>query len=345
MIGTALVMIVAGVLLSAFFSGTETGLYRATRLRLLLDALSGNWIARGLLWLANHPPLFVSTTLIGNNLANNLVSMGVVVVSQTVTSHEGHLAEFIGTLLMTPVLFVYGELVPKNLFLAAPNRLLRVVGVPLLGFTVLFAPVSVVVWALDRLLQRLLKRSPEQVRSTLARREWVRVLEEGHEAGILHPTQRALAQGLFTVGGQPVGRSATPPGHFPRARSTMTKQEILGLAHRYHVAIVPIEKVDPSTPDLRSRPGTPEPREFIGYVRVIDLVVSNSPEVSPIMPLLKINDTATRLAAVMAMQSAQEEVALVVNAQRQTVGIVTADQLREPLFRASRVITSGSPAS
>jgi CBS domain containing-hemolysin-like protein len=340
MIGTALVMIVVGVLLSAFFSGSETGLYRATRLRLLLDALSGNWIARGLLWLANHPSLFVSTTLIGNNLASNLVSLGVVVVAQAITSEEGHLAEFMGTLFMTPVLFVYGELVPKNLFLAAPNRLLRAVGVPLLGFTVLFAPVSVVVWGLDRLLQRLLKRSPEQVRSTLARREWGRLLEEGHEAGILHPTQRDLAQGLFTVGAQPVGRFATPPGHFPRARSTMTKQEILGLAHRYRVAFVPIEKADSqpdaSKTDLRARRGTPEPREFIGYVRVIDLAVNDSPEVSPVLPLLKINDTATRLAAVMAMQSAQEEMALVVNAQGQTVGIVTADQLREPLFRAAQ---------
>lgn len=340
MIGFSLFMIVAGVLLSAFFSGAETGLYRATRLRLVLDALSGHRIARGLLWLANHPSWFVSTTLIGNALASNLVSLGVVVVAQSMTSHEGHLAEFVGTLILTPVLFVYGELVPKNLFLAAPNRLLRFVGAPLLGFTVLFAPISVVVWGLDRLIQRLFRRSPEQVRSTLARREWGRVLEEGHEAGILHPVQRALAQGLFTVGGQPVGRSATSPGHFPRARSTMTKHDILGLAQRYHVAIVPIEKTaaptDDSKPDGRRRLGDPEMREFVGYVRVVDLAVSESLDVSPIHPLLKINDTATRLAAVMALQSAQEEVAVVVNAQGQTVGIVTADQLREPLFRAGQ---------
>ena len=70
---TCLSLFVVGMLLSAFFSGAETGFYRVTRVRLVLDAMGGDWIASRLLSLTNNPTLFVATTLIGNNLANYLI--------------------------------------------------------------------------------------------------------------------------------------------------------------------------------------------------------------------------------------------------------------------------------
>ena len=68
----------AGLALSAFFSGAETGFYRVQRLRLVLDGMSGNWLASGLLALANRPSLYVATTLIGNNVANYMTSLAIV---------------------------------------------------------------------------------------------------------------------------------------------------------------------------------------------------------------------------------------------------------------------------
>ena len=62
---TALVLLLVGISLSAFFSGTETGFYRVTRVRLVLDTLDGDLISRCLLWFTNNPTLFVATVLIG----------------------------------------------------------------------------------------------------------------------------------------------------------------------------------------------------------------------------------------------------------------------------------------
>ena len=78
MIGFAIVLLIAGVGLSAFFSGSETGFYRASRVRIVMDAMDGNWSSKFLLWLTNRPALFVATALIGNNLANYMTSMAVV---------------------------------------------------------------------------------------------------------------------------------------------------------------------------------------------------------------------------------------------------------------------------
>jgi len=255
MIWWAAIIGLLGLALSSLFSGSETGFYRATRLRLVLDSIAGDWVSRGLLWLVNRPALFVATALVGNNLANYLVSLGVVICAQQLFGGEDHAAELIAPLVLAPLLFVYGELLPKNLFLQAPNRLLRRVGPVLLGFTVLFLPLSGLLWGLNRLLAALIAEPPERVRRRVARRELRRAVAEGHEAGILRAVQVALAEGVLGLASQPVARRITPLAELPRARADMTRQQVLTLARRYRVPLVCVESA--------SRPG-----ELIGYVRV-----------------------------------------------------------------------------
>ena len=312
-----------GLFLSAFFSGSETGFYRATRLRLLLDALGGDRLARCLHWLTNHPSWFVATTLVGNNSANYLTSLAIVMGTQALVGGHDHTAELIAPLILAPVLFVYGELLPKHLFLQAPNRLLRRSGPLFLCFVVLFFPFSMLLWALNKLLERLMGEAPEQVRLTLARRELRGVMEEGHEAGILHPAQRGLAQGIFAVANRPIVEFTTPLEHLPRARSDMSRQEVLRVASRFCIPVVPVES--------RETVG-----ELVGYFRVIDLELRGTEEDSPLRRLMDIPTDTSHVAALTRMQSAGESLARVVDHQGQTVGIVTADRLREPLFRAAR---------
>ena len=318
----ALILAIVGLLLSAFFSGSETGFYRATRVRLVLDALGGDPVARGLVWLTNRPLLFVATTLIGNNLANYLTSLAIVIAVVGCLG-DAPAAELIAPLALAPVLFIYGELLPKSLFLQAPNRLLRRGGPLLLGFVVLFLPVSLVLTGLNRLLALFVGKSSEQVRLTLARHELQGILEEGHEAGILYPVQRSLARGIFAVAKDPVARFVTPSQRLPRARSDMAKAEVLRMAERYRIAVIPVERADRSG-------------ELIGYLRVIDLGLSASDELGPLRPLMEIPEETSHIAALMQMQSAGESLARVVGSGGETLGSVTADRLREPPFRGPR---------
>jgi CBS domain containing-hemolysin-like protein len=319
---TALMLLLAlvGLLLSALFSGAETGFYRATRLRLVLDAIGGDTVARGLLYLTNHPALFVASTLVGNSLANYLVSLAAVVILQTMLPGQAAGVQWVAPLLLAPVLLVYGELLPKYMFLQAPNRLLRRGGPLLLLFVVLLLPISAWLWGLSRLLARLMHAPPEPVRVILARRELRRVLEEGHEAGILHPAQRSLAQGIFAVASQPVGQFLVPPGALPRAQAGMNKQAVLALAEQHRAPVIPVESPAPAG-------------ELIGYVRVIDLKLSAGQELRPLRPLLEIRESSTHLAALMRLESANESLARVVGARGETIGLVTTERLREPLLK------------
>ena len=88
----ALGLFVVGMLLSALFSGSETGFYRVSRVRLLIDALSGDRTAKWLLWASNNPAAFVATALVGNNVANYLTSRAIVTRVLVSSSHNTFLA-------------------------------------------------------------------------------------------------------------------------------------------------------------------------------------------------------------------------------------------------------------
>jgi CBS domain containing-hemolysin-like protein len=306
-----------GILLSAFFSGAETGFYRATRLRMVLDAMAGDRVARGLLFLTNHPALFVATALVGNSVASYMISAATVIAIDRLALPAPQAAEIIASIILAPIVLIYGELLPKNLYLQAPNRLLRSGGGLFLIFVVLFFPLAGLLWVLGRFLARMTGTSREPVRLVLAQRELRQILSEGHEAGILHPAQQFLAHGILAVARKPLRQFISPPGQIVQVRAATDKQAVLRLAERSHAAAMPVA-------DSAGR--------LIGYVRVIDLGLHTGDDLAPIRPLPVLPEDTSHLAALMRLESSGDSLAHVINARGETLGMVTLDRLREPLF-------------
>ena len=71
-LAASFMLFLAGMQLSAFFSGSETGFYRVSRLQLTLQKQQGDPVARRLIDFVHRPERFVATTLVGNNVANYL---------------------------------------------------------------------------------------------------------------------------------------------------------------------------------------------------------------------------------------------------------------------------------
>jgi magnesium and cobalt exporter, CNNM family len=313
------ILLVLGVALSAFFSGAETGFYRVTRMRLLIEALYGNRRARWLLWATNHPSVFVSTSLVGNNLANYVLSLAVVIGVQRLAGGDNPAFEVLAMIVLAPIVFIYGELLPKNLFFDAPNRMLMRYSPAFLATAVLFAPVTLVLWLLNRFLQALVRRAPQEIRLVLARRELADLLEEGHEAGLLHPSQQALVQGTFSLAGQPVRQFAMPAGRLSRITDSTSKEDILRLARRQKRSMIPVE-------ESRGK------RRLLGYVRVIDLVLHDGDELPPLHPLVALKENDSYMSALMRLLAADSELGHVVDEQGKSVGFVSVQQLTDLLM-------------
>lgn len=312
----AIVLFTIGLALSAFFSGSETGMYRVSRIRLVLDALSGSLASRGLVWLLNNPAIFIATALVGNNLANYLTSLATVLAVQAALS-GGAATELLGTILMTPVIFVLGELLPKYLFYNAPYRLLRRVRPLLLVFTVAFLPISLLLGLLGRGLQRLTGETPFRVQLEMARRELEQVLREGQEAGILAGGQRTLAQNVFQVGNQPAVRFGMPLGRLPTIPAPAEPEAAKAAARRHGHPIV-----------LVQRDGMIE-----GFLLYSDLVTAED-QPPQVMPVVHAQAVDKHLAVLMRLYEAGSHVALLADRDGRTRNVVTRRQLLQPLIAA-----------
>ena len=306
-----------GLLLSAFFSGCETGLYRVPRLRLVIDSLSGNWWARVLLSLTNRPSLFVATTLVGNNVANYFAGFSIVLLAQQLLG-DAPTVELLAPIVLSPLVFVYGELLPKNLFFQAPYGLLTRLAPVFLVFTVIFFPLSLVLWSLGRVLEMFLGQSPTKARLSLARREVDQVLKESQDVGLLRPAQRSLAQNLFSVASKEASEFSIPTQRLPGIRMGSSRQDALRYASRNRLTALPV---------IGDRD-----REPIGYVRTIDLFLQESATVDDVRPLISILESELHSGALIHLQSEKEALAKVVNQEGETTGFVAVNDLVGPLL-------------
>ena len=317
----ALALFVGALLMNAFFSGTETGFFRMTRLRLVMEAMGGDRISRIMLWFANQPSVFVATALVGNNLANDLTSYSVVMATEHLFPDGGTLSSVLPPLIVAPFMFICGDLLPKNLFFNAPNRLMRRCAPALVGSAILFAPVTFVLWLLSLLLQLFSSEKPEELRLSLARRELNEMLVEGHEAGILRPVQRTLAQSMLDIAGRPVKNFASPTGRVVRVTTTMSRSDMLRMAQRHRRSLLPIE--DPQ-----------DRRRLVGFVRTIDLMLGDATTAPTPEPLVELAENETFLSALGKLGVAHDALGHVVNAAGKTVGFVTGRELRLALLQS-----------
>jgi len=320
MIFFAVFLLIVGVFLSAFFSGSETGFYRASRVRLVIRNLEGDSISRYLLMLVNNPGLFVATTLIGNNVANYITSLSIVLIT-TLLWHS-NLAEMLAPVMIAPLLFVYGELMPKSLFFQAPNALIRLAAPLFLFFTILFMPASLLLWATSKLLGKLLGQAPERVRLTLARREVQEVIDEGIEAGIISKTQRDLGQNFSLVASQPISEFCTPISKAYTLPSTTDAATLRKLAAKREL------------PDVAIYQGGK--LNVTGYVRVVETLLDEDGELN-VLPIPAMSEKEVFGEALLQMQTKHQTMVRVVGAYDRTVGLLSIDQLTDPLLKGTLV--------
>ena len=309
------------IFLMAFFAGAETGFYRVTRLRLVLDARDGDLISRGLLWLTNNPTLFVATALIGCGIANYGISLSVVLATRQIFGGDSHAAELIDAVVLTPFVFVYAEQLPKSLYYYAPNFLLRRTGVLFLLFTGLFLPVSLLLWLMGRAIEWLVNESPELVHLRVARKELSQLLAEGHEAGLLRPAQRRLADSLLEMAGKEIGGLGIPSARVVTIPLGTPRQEVIRLARRQD-----------STTMIVTPPGS---SDWIGYVRVIDLRLAPEGNVDTFLPLPRMAATERYISALNQMRSAHAMVGCVVDMAGRPQELLTLEELTDRLLRGA----------
>ena len=161
---STIISIVAILLLSGFFSGMEIAFVSSSKLRFEMDRKEQGFSSRLIDTFYRHPNSFISTLLVGNNIA--LVVYGILMARIVSTAiliplglHRPYgdcpneaLCLFIQTILATIIVLVTGEFLPKTLFSINPNRMMRIFALPAYIFYILLWPISKLTSSLGKLL-------------------------------------------------------------------------------------------------------------------------------------------------------------------------------------------------
>ena len=150
--------ILVAMVFSAFFSGMEIAFISSNRMQAEVDKDKAGFAARPLSVFYRHPNNFVSTMLVGNNIA--LVVYGILIAKFfDNTIFRGFDAAFTvpaDTILSTLIVLFTGEFLPKTFFKSNPNRLLTVFAFPAFICYILLWPISRFSTFLSKLLLRIL---------------------------------------------------------------------------------------------------------------------------------------------------------------------------------------------
>lgn len=321
----ACLLFAVGLRLSAFFSGSETGFYRASFLRLNIDAQAGDTIAQRLLWFARNPSAFVATTLVGNNVANYLTTLAIGLGTLALFPGNAEWMEILGTLIVAPLVFIGGELLPKNLYYRAPLHFLRRDANRLVGFYYLFLAISFPLIGISKIFEKLGKSQEQQTGLVLGRNRLVQVLNQGHREGILAEVQTRLIRGVMNAAGQSVGSSTTPSDRVLGVDESATRQDLLNFARQYGITVVPVRRVD-------------DPHGWFGYVRVLDLSVSRKSVSSLIVSMPQFPVNRGKLECLLHLRETDRDCGVVTDGAT-IVGVVSAHGLMEQLLRLPTVLS------
>ncbi len=313
-------MLLVGMALSFLYSGLETGCYVVNKIRLDLRADSGNRSARRLLAIHRRPGRALIVLLVGNNLANYLASAGMVVI----LTYRGCLhADWYSVAILTPVIFIFCELLPKNLFhrhgetlvyafsgfLEFSRRVFSAAG--------LMGMIRGLMWSVMKLAGR---RWGSQEMPLLHSRHVTGILAEGRASGALTHTQSAIAERIVNISRVRMHDVMVPLAGAVLVEESASVEQVRELL-RLH-----------EHPRFGVYSG--ERNNIVGVLNAYDVLLDDAPDVSVaahIGPPLTLGEHLGVIEALIRMQQRREVMGLVVSQAGGYVGLVTIKDLVEEI--------------
>ena len=311
-----LVGIILGIGLAGFFSGSETALISCNRWRIRNQAHQGK---RGALLIdrfLQRPGRILSTTLVGTNLS--VISASVLTTGFLSRYLQGEVS-LLSTLLLTPVLLLWGEIIPKSLFYTHSDRWVPSLSRPLWWAYVLFFPLAYLSSNLAWLLLRIIGLRRRSHPSLVGQDELLALSKEMVEVGKWSQEKNLMIERVFRFGQIPVKKIMVPLRDVCAADIRAPLREITDLVQKKGFSKVPIYR------------GSIE--NIIGIVSV-DQLLSAHPS-TPLRKLVKSTEFIPESKSVknlfLSFQKRGENFAVVVDEYGGVTGVVTFEDVIEEI--------------
>lgn len=235
--------ILALIMLSAFFSGSETALTAASRGKLRAAADKGNAGALRALGITEDNERLIGSVLLGNNLVNILATA---LATSIFTQAFGEGGVVYATLVMTLLVLIFAEVLPKTYAITNPETAAARVSAPIALVVRLFAPVVSAVRVLVRALLRIVGVRTDPDSQILAVREEIAgALQLGHSEGVVEKEDRDRILGALDLSERTVEEIMLHRSKIEMIDANARPQEILEQCLESSHTRLPVFRDDP----------------------------------------------------------------------------------------------------
>ena len=305
----------ACLVLSAYFSATETAFSSANSTRLKTLAEKGSKKAKLACELLEHYDKLLSTILIGNNIVNILMaSIGTVLFVR----HYGDAGATISTVVVTVVVLVFGEISPKSVAKDCAERFAMFSAPILQVFLFVLTPLNFLFSLWKKLLAKVFRLNGE---SKMSQEELLMLVDEVQQDGSIDKNEGELLKNAIDFSEQQAQDILIHRVDLAALPITASKEEVAALftETKYSRLLIYQDSIDHIL-------GTVHQKDFY-----VGCGITEKPLPEIIVPPLFVleNEPISRL--LKTLQKAKTHVAVVVDEYGGTCGIVTMEDILEEL--------------
>lgn len=312
------IAIIALIIMSAFFSCTETAYSCSSRIKLRTLASNGDKRAKKVLDLAEtNYDRFLSSVLIGNNIVNLSASTLATIFFASLIENEGTSA-LVSTAAITVAVLIFGEITPKFIAKTYPEKFAAAFYPIIKFFYYLFTPLNLIFGGWKWLLSKIFRFKNANV---VTEDEIMTIVEEAEEDGTLKTEETKLIRSVIEFDDLEVGDILVPRVNIVAADIESSMDDIRKIFDKEGYSRIPVYKDSVDTII-----GTIHEKDFFNaYLRGkkgIDGIMQNAFYTTE---HAKISDLLRQL------QKKKIHIAVVLDEYGGTLGLVTLEDILEEL--------------
>lgn len=304
------------LLLSAFFSATETAFTSLNRIKMKNMANDDVKNAKLVLKLEDRYDKLLSTILIGNNIAN--IGMTAIATVMFVALLGGSLGPTVSTVVMTVAVLIFGEISPKNIAKEHPEGFALFAAPIMRGLMWIFTPLNVFFSLWKKLLGKIFGT---QENGSYTEDELITIVEEAQIGGSIGKEQQELITNAIEFDDLEAIDVITPRVDIVAVELGTSVEEIGRTFKESGLSRLPVYE-----DDLDNIIGIINQKDFHNYV-----VGENRELEQYIKPVAYVAESIKAAVLLKKMQSKKTHIAIIVDEYGGTTGLVTMEDIIEEL--------------
>ncbi len=311
-----LVVLLLLVLLSAFFSSAETALSTVNRVRMRALEEEGNKRAARVNLILDNYGKMISTILIGNNIVNITASSLATILAQRINLIVG-----IATGILTIVVLLFGEIVPKTWANLNNEKIALVYSGIIFGLMHILTPVIFVVDKLSNGILRLLHIDPNKKPSAMTETELKTYLDVSHEDGVIESEEKEMIYNVFDFSDAVAKDIMIPRINMVTVSVDASYHDVLQIFRESMYTRLPVYQEDKDN--------------IIGLINIKDFILSADQENFSVKSILReahyTYEYKKSADLLLEMREITMNVAFVLNEYGAAVGMITLEDLLEEI--------------